>query len=115
MTTHEMDALRALHEQAVAEGQRLSAEVARLREERDELAGVLRECVRLADQPVTASGSPSMLSTEDVRRLVEHSIRYVTEPAREAINKVRALASPGSPQDERSPTPTPAEPVETKR
>jgi hypothetical protein len=83
MTTHELDALRALHEQAVAEGQRLSAEVARLREERDRIAGALRAMLLSAD------------CTWEERRL-GHDWAETCDASR------AALASLGSPQDERN-------------
>jgi hypothetical protein len=61
---------------------------------RDEAVAALRECVRLADLPVTSTGSPATLSAEDVRRLVEHCMRYVTEPARVFLDKPRGSPSP---------------------
>jgi pyruvate-formate lyase len=93
---NDRDAALAREQAAVTEGQRLSAEVARLREERDLIAGALRQCVWLAGQTISTSGSPATLSAEAVRRTVEGAVRYVTEPAR------AALASLGSPQDERN-------------
>jgi hypothetical protein len=81
MTTHDLDTLRALHEQAVAECQRLSAEVARLREELLLLARDLKPCIPARGQPYA----------EFVAEIVER------------VERIAALASLGSPQDERNP------------
>jgi chromosome segregation ATPase len=62
MTTHDLDTLRALHEQAVAECQRLSAEVARLREERDEArAEVNRALAEMGQAVVEADAARAAL------------------------------------------------------
>jgi hypothetical protein len=88
----ERDAALAREQAAVTEGQRLSAEVARLREERDRIAGALRdEAVLLARdlKPcIPARGQPY---AEFVAEIVER------------VERIAALASLGSPQDERNP------------
>jgi regulator of replication initiation timing len=134
MTGHEMDALRALHEQAVAEGQRLSAEVARLREERDEArAEVNRALAEMGQAVVEADAAESErdAAREERDRIAGalreafHALdsidRYGPDECpvcgedtawgdhgnpcllRSAHNRARAaLASLGSPQDERN-------------
>jgi hypothetical protein len=127
--------------QSEAEAQRLSAEVARLREERDEArAEVDRALVEMGRAVVEADTSRAALYDlaaavrmfevnggaipilVRMRRLNAEELlgEQATDPRacrydfRTRTSRA-ALASLGSPQDERNPTPTPAEPVETKR
>jgi hypothetical protein len=124
MTGHEMDALRALHEQAVAEGQRLSAEVARLREERDEArAEVNRALAEMGQAVVEADAARAALydlaaavrSFEadggalpvrvKIRRINAEDLldeKATDLTARYDFRARAALASLGSPQDERN-------------
>jgi hypothetical protein len=89
MTTLEqsdLEAARVLAAQHREEGQRLSAEVARLREERDLIAGALRRCA-------------AVLSGET---MTKNALIAALEASRAAL---ASLGSPqGSPQDERNQT-----------
>jgi hypothetical protein len=101
MTTHELDALRALHEQAVAEGQRLSAEVARLREE---LAG-WRKGVEDANRISQRERATAERIAGALRGLLVGlgPGGYIPSAGEPATARARAaLASLGSPQDERN-------------
>jgi hypothetical protein len=80
-TDHDLAAALAREQAAVTEGQRLSAEVARLREELLLLARDLKPCIPARGQPYA----------EFVAEIVER------------VERIAALASLGSPQDERNP------------